>query len=154
MVKLLVNAAGVYSPERGLKSNTGLDYGYAVNFVGPVLFMQMLHPLLRAHTPSLVINVTCQEYSKCKELDMHYIRRMQDVARKQGRLRVYVDKCRDLPSTSGQGMATSFVKLSVSGQEHSTKVHKGTVSPSFRFHTHVQRCARTYMHECYILVYV
>jgi hypothetical protein len=35
-VKLLVNAAGVHSPEPFLKSQDGIDHAYAVNFVGPV----------------------------------------------------------------------------------------------------------------------
>jgi NAD(P)-dependent dehydrogenase (short-subunit alcohol dehydrogenase family) len=42
MIKLLINAAGVFSPEDNLKSMDGLDLAYAVNFVGPVLLMQVV----------------------------------------------------------------------------------------------------------------
>ena len=69
MLKLLVNAAGLYSPVAGLKSKESLDLAYAVNFVGPVLLMQMLHPLLRKNSPSTVINVTCEQYAKLKKVD-------------------------------------------------------------------------------------
>jgi NAD(P)-dependent dehydrogenase (short-subunit alcohol dehydrogenase family) len=47
MLKLLVNAAGVCAPAEHLKSNDSVDLAFAVNFVGPVLLMQLLHPLLR-----------------------------------------------------------------------------------------------------------
>lgn len=47
MLKLLVNAAGVFAPEEHLKSQDCVDLAFAVNFVGPVLLMQLLHPLLR-----------------------------------------------------------------------------------------------------------
>ena len=42
MIKLLINAAGVFSPEDNLKSMDGLDLASAVNFVGPVLLMQVV----------------------------------------------------------------------------------------------------------------
>ena len=42
MITLLINAAGVFSPEDNLKSMDGLDLAYAVNFVGPVLLMQVV----------------------------------------------------------------------------------------------------------------
>ena len=47
VLKLLVNAAGICAPGKHLKSAEGLDLAYAVDFVGPVLLMQLLHPLLR-----------------------------------------------------------------------------------------------------------
>jgi hypothetical protein len=42
----------IHSPEEHMKSTDGLDLAYAVNFVGPVLLMQMLNPLLRDNAPS------------------------------------------------------------------------------------------------------
>lgn len=42
----------LHSPQEHLKSVDGLDLGYAVNFVGPVLLMQMLKPLLLDNAPS------------------------------------------------------------------------------------------------------
>lgn len=47
MLKLLINAAGVCAPTEHLKSSDRVDLAFAVNFVGPVLLMQLLHPLLR-----------------------------------------------------------------------------------------------------------
>ena len=50
--KLESNGCRLYSPEEHVKSVDGIDLAFAVNFVGPVLFMQMLAPLLRDNAPS------------------------------------------------------------------------------------------------------
>jgi len=39
-----------------------------------------------------VINVTCEEYAKCKTMDMFYVQRMQDTITQAGRFRVFIGK--------------------------------------------------------------
>lgn len=54
---VLVNNAGVYSPERRV-TGEGLELTFAVNVLAPFLLSQELLPVLRATAPSRIVNVS------------------------------------------------------------------------------------------------
>jgi hypothetical protein len=89
------------------------------------------HAHTQQNAPSTVVNVTCEEYSQCKCLDLPYLSRMEFEARKAGRLRVLIEYARDVPSANTQGYPSSFIKALIAGQEQSTDIKKGTVNPIF-----------------------
>ena len=92
---------------------------------------QMLHATMLANGPAHVINVTCEQYACCKGLDIHYLQRMEDESQKSGRLRIFVENCRDLPELTGFGNTNPLLRLRVMNQTKMSECKRATKNPVF-----------------------
>ena len=91
----------------------------------------MLHATMLANGPAHVINVTCEQYACCKGLDIHYLQRMEDESQKPGRLRIFVENCRDLPQLTGFGNTNPLLRLRVMKQTQKSECKRATTNPVF-----------------------
>mmetsp|Transcript_40901 Transcript_40901/g.63849 ORF Transcript_40901/g.63849 Transcript_40901/m.63849 type:complete len:813 (+) Transcript_40901:368-2806(+) len=128
-VKVLVNAAGVFAPLAGARTRSGLDFAFAVNYLGVFHLTQLLLPILERNSPAKVINITCNEFTKCKQMDLPFIHNQAGLLDTDGLLRLTIDFAKGLQSTNAAGTSNPFVRAEITGQKYETKVKSKTLNP-------------------------
>ena len=129
-IAVLVNNAAVWAPEKGAKTQSGMDLSFGVNYVGPFLLTNLLLPALcRQRSESRIINIGCTEYEKCNSISLAHVRQQANSMNAPGSLRVTVEWARGLASMSASSKSNPYVKVLFRGVSQATRVIKNSINP-------------------------